>query len=239
MTSLRPDRHRLYEAYAPRGVPGAGGRRQPYLDRVVRRHFPRDRSAAILEIGCGPGDLVAAARRAGFLDVRGVDRSPSQVEAAHRRGLADIQKADAFEALRSLPDASLQGLVAFDLFEHLTREELLAMADEAHRVLGAGGRLIIHVPNAESPFFGRVRYGDLTHETAFTPGSAGQLLRNAGFSRCECHEDVPVVHGFKSLLRRAAWSAVRATYALALTAETGERPGGFVLSQNMLVVATR
>ena len=47
--------------------------RVPFLDRLIREHFPQDGSAAILDLGCGHGALVHLAQQAGYRNIRGVD----------------------------------------------------------------------------------------------------------------------------------------------------------------------
>lgn len=91
---------------------------------------------------------------------------------------------------------------------------LLPFDDDVLRVLKPGGRWIIHVPNGESPFGGRMRYWDLTHELAFTRTSVAQLLLASGFSDVRCFEDQPVVHGAKSALRWLLWQGFRALLRL-------------------------
>ena len=93
--------------------------------------------------------------------------------------------------------------------------------------------------NAESPFFGRVRYGDLTHQQAFTSESLGQLVRLAGFVALRCYEDRPAVHGIASALRRLLWVILRQGSILYLMAESGPAARRAILSQNLLCVATK
>jgi SAM-dependent methyltransferase len=236
-------RARLYERYVSTRQPASAAGEGPafsdlYLGRVIRAHFPADRGARILDLGCGSGALVHFARRAGYAHVRGVDISPEQVAEARRRGVEGVEQGDVMETLRSLPDGALDVVVAFDVLEHFRRDEVLAFVDQVRRVLAPGGRWIIHVPNAESPFFGRIRYGDWTHETAFTRTSLHQLLTGSGFARVRCYEDAPVVHGLKSAVRFALWKAVRSALRVYLAAETGYT-GDVVLSQNLLAVAER
>jgi SAM-dependent methyltransferase len=138
-----------------------------------------------------------------------------------------------------LPDASLDVVVAFDVIEHFMRDELLGFVDEVRRVLRPGGRWIIHTPNAESPFGGRMRYGDLTHELAFTRHSIGQLLLSSGFSSVRCFEDTPVPHGVKSAARWVLWKLFRGVLRLYMAAETGDGDASHIFTQNFLVVAER
>ncbi|MGA1343438.1 MAG: class I SAM-dependent methyltransferase, partial [Hyphomonas sp.] len=42
-------------------------------------------------------------------------------------------------------------IVMLDIIEHFTREELFPLLREVYRKLRTGGRLILSVPNAESP----------------------------------------------------------------------------------------
>ena len=229
--------HSRHAALAPATLDGLAGQ-APYQRRMIRQHFPADREARILDLGCGHGNLVHFAREAGYRNVMGVDRSPEQVAEAKRLGIEGVVEGDLMETLATLPDASQDVVVAFDVIEHFTREELLPFVDEVHRVLRAGGKWIIHTPNGESPFFGRIRYGDFTHEQAFTATSMGQLLLSSGFGDVRSYEDAPIAHGVKSAMRVAAWKAIRVALRFYLAAETGS-PGSGILSQNFLTVAVK
>src|SRR5208337_4817517 len=96
--------------------------------------------------------------------LEGMDGSLEQVAAANRLGIDGVREGDLRESLAAMPDASRDAVLAFDVIEHFRKYELLSFVDEVHRVLRPGGRWIIHCANGESPFFGRIRYGDFTHE---------------------------------------------------------------------------
>lgn len=238
-------RERIYGSYveaatsrlAPDTVAGLAPRRA-YLSRLVAQHFPADRNAAILEVGCGHGALLHVAREAGYTRIEGVDGSPSQVAAARRLGIAGVREADLRDALAAAAPGSLDAVVAFDVIEHLTRDELIDVTDAVHRVLKPGGRWIIHVPNAASPFAGIVLYGDLTHELAFTPESLSQLLLSSGFASASFHEDTPAGSGAKSIVRRLLWRVVRTGLRAYIAVETGVT-APIPLTQNLLAVAIR
>jgi SAM-dependent methyltransferase len=238
-------RERLYARYAsggPASVPESlsGLRpRAPYLRRLVARHFPADRDAAILDVGCGHGALLHFAREAGYCNLAGVDVSAEQVEAARRLGIEGVEQGDLMDALRELPEASRDVVVSFDLIEHLDRDELLDFVDAVHRVLRPGGLWIVHAPNAESPLFGRTRYGDLTHELAVTAESLSQLVFSSGFRSIECFEEAPVCHGVKSALRWVLWKFFRSVLSLYLAAESGDAGLRAIFSQSLLGVVRK
>ncbi len=225
-TALAPD---TLEGLAPR---------KPYLADLVARHFPPDRASRIVEIGCGHGALLHVATEAGYTNLAGIDGSPSQVAAAQRLGINGVRLGEGQAALAEEKDASLDAVVAFDVLEHLDRNELFRMADETFRVLKPAGRWIIHVPNGMAPFAGASLYGDLTHELAFTPESLAQLVYTTGFRSLACYEDVPIAHGFKSSVRRIAWLAIRQLLKAYYAIETGTARGA-VFTQNMLAVAVK
>lgn len=208
-----------------------------HLRSMIRRHFPANRKTPIVDIGCGHGALLYFLREAGYENVRGVDTSSEQAELAQRLGVPGVECGDAMAFLRGLSDSSMGIVCLFDVMEHLTRAEAFALANEVSRVLKADGLCIGHVPNAEGLFGMRIRYGDLTHEQAFTKKSIGQMFRSLGFRGVDCFEDKPVAHGMKSLGRRVIWAAGTLPFRLLLTAETGT--SGFILSQNFLFVARK
>jgi len=235
-------RERLYASYvssgqapAPRTLDGLAPR-IPYLRSLVDRHFPRERDARIFEVGCGYGALIHVARERGYANASGVDVSREQVDAAAALGITGVACADLGASLAAKPAGSLDVVVAFDVLEHFSRDELIPFVDAVHRALAAGGRWIVHVPNGESPFFGQVRYGDLTHELAFTRQSLRQLLLASGFERVDVFEDAPVPHGMRSRIRAILWSWFRTGLRLAAAAETGEA-SGHVFTRNLLAVA--
>jgi SAM-dependent methyltransferase len=213
--------------------------REPYLRHIIRQHFPQDRKARILDLGCGHGTLLYFCRLEGYDQVSGVDRSPQQAAKARELGIEGVQQGDLLTTLRTLPDASQDVVIAYDVIEHFSKEELLPLIDEVRRVLRSGGRWLIHAPNGESPFHGRIRYGDFTHENIFTRDSLAQVLMASGFTDVRSFEEKPTVHGLKSLVRRVLWAGIRAGLLVYLAAETGSFDRGTLLTQNFLAVATR
>lgn len=239
-------RSRIYSSYvnaraarlAPDSIDSLAPR-APYLQRLIHRHFPTDRRAAILDLGCGYGAIMYFARQAGYANMRGVDGSTEQVAAAKRLGIQGVEEGDLLQALAGMEDASQDCIVAFDVIEHFTRDELIGLVDEVRRVLKPGGRWIIHAPNGESPFGGRMRFWDLTHELAFTRTSIAQLLYSSGFPDVQCYEDEPVPHGLKSGVRWVLWKLIRGGLRAYLAIETGDTGRDAIFSQNFLTVAVK
>ena len=237
-------RGRIYRRYVsatftvldPKTVDGLRPRAAD-LRKLIRQHFPPDRGASILDLGCGHGALIHFARACGYLNIQGVDCSPEQVAAARRLGLDGVREGDLLETLYCLAEESLDCVVTFDVIEHFTKNELLALVDEVSRVLRGGGRWIIHAPNGESPFCGRMLYGDFSHEIAFTRQSLSQLLLASGFNTVECRSDILAVTGFKRFVRWVIWKSILGMLRVWIAAETGHTARDAIFSQNLLAVA--
>lgn len=212
---------------------------RPYLRRVVKRCFPQDRNCSIVDLGCGSGALLLLLQQAGYVNTMGVETSPDQVEFARELGVKSVIAGDLLEFLRESADELFDVLVACDVLEHFSKGEVLEILDHACRVLRPGGRLILHVPNAEGIFGSRIFWSDFTHETAFTREGLRQLTLACGFASLQCSEDVPAVHGLKSLSRRILWTGLRAFFRLVHMAETGDPGSGLILTQNLLAVARK
>jgi SAM-dependent methyltransferase len=242
--NLTPEwKSRLYETYVSSGqAMGAGetaavrlAPRAAFLNHLISAHMPSEREVRVLDLACGSGALLYFLKLRGYSNVAGVDVSAEQVALAHSLGVAEVQCASLEAFLDGVPDGSVDAVFLLDILEHLTPEHLLALLGRVRRVLRSGGRCIVHVPNALGIFGMGVRFGDLTHELAFTADSARQMMSVAGFSDVQCFEDKPQVHGAKSLIRRLLWEAGSLPFRVLFLAETGV--WGAILSQNLTVVS--
>jgi SAM-dependent methyltransferase len=242
---------RLYNGYVSSGQANASlldhpavenpetvfGPRSALLRDIISRHLPRDREAKILDLACGHGAFLHFLRIAGYKNCSGIDISPEQIELAHKLGVSEAYCGDIVYELKRARSGSVDAIMLMDILEHLENDDLFELLDNTFRVLTKDGICLAHVPNGEGLYGMRVRFGDLTHARAFTPRSAGQLFRTIGFAQVECFEEVPVVHGIKSLIQRAIWTVGTAPHRVLLASESGIHR--FVLSQNMLIKAHR
>ena len=209
--------------------------RLPYLKHLVETHIPTDRNIRVIDLACGPGSLLYVLELAGYRNIAGVDVSEEQIAVAKRMGIATASCNSLEGFLGEQNAGSVDVVTAIDILEHLTRAEIMDVLASIRRVLKPGGRCVAHVPNAEGLYGMQIRFGDITHELAFTETSASQIFRVAGFSQVRCYEDRPQVHGLKSLVRRTIWETGTLPSRLLRLAETGS--GRSILSRNMMIEA--
>lgn len=220
----------------PDSLDGFSGR-EKYFSSIISRFIPSDKSSNILEIGCGYGALIFYLKKSGYSNLLGIDTSVEQVDAARRLGIDSVQQSELMSFISDAKPRSYDCIVALDVFEHFTRNELLDIFVKLKKILTDTGKIVMHVPNATSPFFGRIRYGDLTHEIAFTPASITQLLIACGFNGIKCYEDGPTGTSIKNILQKASWILVRNVIRFCIAAETGDSNRRNIYTQNMFVVA--
>jgi 2-polyprenyl-3-methyl-5-hydroxy-6-metoxy-1,4-benzoquinol methylase len=231
-------RERLYATYLSGGQGHDSSSyytRAPRIIDLIVRHVPADRNTCILDLGCGAGAFIFWLQQRGYKNIVGIDASAEMVSVAHRAGLGRVKLGDLFLELKATRSRSLDVVLAIDILEHLSREQLLEICDEILRVLKPGGRVIAHAPNAGGIFGSVIRYGDLTHEAAFTASSMRQLFKVTGFQDVRCYEDKPIAHGLVSLGRAFIWFVGTIGFRLLYAAETGRFD--CILSQNFLTVA--
>jgi SAM-dependent methyltransferase len=171
-----------------------------WLDEV-----PRDGKA--LDVACGAGNILQWLKIEGFVNLFGVDISQEQVEIA-RQQFPEVVCGDAIAYLEKHPE-EFQLITAFDILEHFTKQEAVRFLTAIYGALTPGGRLILQLPNGDSPFAGAVVHGDLTHEVTYTTVSLRHLLLASGFQDIQFQEHAPQPTSLKGLVRCGLWSLIR------------------------------
>jgi SAM-dependent methyltransferase len=145
----------------------------------------------VLDVGCGRGEMLSAFKAAG-IGARGIDLNADMVAVARERGL-DAASADALGYLSSLPDESLDGLIATQVLEHLEPSYLMRLLDVAARKLQPRSPIVLETINPAcwlAFFSSYIR--DFTHVRPVHPETLQYLLRASGFERVEIQYSAPV-----------------------------------------------
>ncbi|MBU6390099.1 methyltransferase domain-containing protein [Patescibacteria group bacterium] len=155
-----------------------------YRDEYIKPFFPKDRTAAILDIACGPGLFLDTCRKLGYANSEGVDVSAAAVEYARMHfNLPNVHEGNLWDYLSKKSDRTFDIITAFNILEHIPKERVLECLKLIMAKLKDGGILLAEVPNGESLHGVATFFSDITHEFAFTARLARELLGNAGFSR--------------------------------------------------------
>jgi O-antigen chain-terminating methyltransferase len=163
----------------------------------------------ILDIGCGRGEFLEAARSA-RLPARGIDLNKECVDLCRSKGL-DAEQIDLFEYLESLADGSLGGVYCAQVVEHLPPAALPRLT----RLLGKKMRLdalvAIETPNPEClAIFATHFFIDPTHTRPVPAPLLRFYLEEAGFGSVQIERLEPAVDSMPALAELP--SAVRDSF---------------------------
>lgn len=176
----------------------------------------------VLEIGFGNGNFLGYARDRGA-SIAGTEVIDEAVARA-KRAQVKVYASDLSDAVAT--HAQFDLVAAFDVFEHLSREELSALFTQLEEVMPTGARIIARFPNGQSPL-GRVhQYGDATHRLVLSPEILLQLVRRAAWRVERASNPYVVIGGgvarravqsMRKGFRRTVELGVNALYGLSIT----------------------
>jgi SAM-dependent methyltransferase len=145
----------------------------------------------VLDVGCGRGEFLDLLKSRG-VSGRGLDLNHEMVEVCRARGL-DVTEGDVVGYLESLPDASLGGLFAAQVVEHLQPGYLLRFLDTAFHKLRPGAPIVLETlnPACWTAFFDSF-IRDITHVWPLHPETLRYLVLASGFSAARIEYRSPV-----------------------------------------------
>ncbi len=193
--------------------------------RRVKGWLPNDKNAYFLDLASGPGNFLFFLQEAGYVNLTGIDISPEQVEQAKRIcPQANILLGNLREFLKNHSN-QFDVISGLDIIEHFQKDEILDLLKDIHRALKPNGILILQTPNAASPFFGSVGYGDFTHEWFFTPNILRRMLTMMDFENFEARESGAYPQGFIRTIRYILWRVLAFSFKMFDMIETGGATG--------------
>lgn len=163
-----------FDAERPKGL-----HEKHWIDRFLSRLAPGDR---VLDLGCGAGDPIAAYINGRGFRVTGVDASSAMLELVRRRmpegdwRFGDMRHLD-------LPER-FHGILGWNSFFHLTRDEQRAVLPRLVRHLAAPGVLMLTVGPEDGEVGGHVG-GDAVYHASLSPQEYHSILAALGMKIAE------------------------------------------------------
>ena len=144
--------------------------------------LPADRDAAILDVGCGTGRVLAFLSAKGFQRLEGFDRDPEAIAVARTRSAATLHVAENWPDFLSGRAAAYDCIVLKDVIYYVPRERAVEWLTAVRRALKPGGRVIVETFNGASftgPF---VAHKDEAILWIVTERTLRKFLERAGFT---------------------------------------------------------
>jgi SAM-dependent methyltransferase len=179
-----------------------------WLLGVLKPSVPTDRSAHILDVGCGYGFALRALRRLGFYNLKGLEVSSQQAERCRKAGF-DIEVCANSTEWISVNAQQFDYVVLLDVIEHVPITEQIVLLRAIYRCLRPGGRLIITTPNANAILANRWQYNDYTHHSSFTEHSLYFILKNGGFETVQIDATKGIGRFPRRIWKSDNWPVIR------------------------------
>lgn len=183
--------------------------------------LPVDKDAAVLDIGCGSGRVLAFLAASGYRRLEGFDRDPEAVRAAQARGIARVAVDDDWARFLAQRERAFDLIVLKDVIYYLPRERV---ADALRAVRGAlkpGGRVIVEVFNGATLTGPFVAYKDDAILWIPTEHTVKSFLTRAGFASVTVHAQRPPSRTWRRRLFNLAGMAWRLRLRLIYLWERG------------------
>ena len=171
---------------------------EDYVREGQRIYVPHFKEAPVLDIGCGRGEFLELMREANIA-AKGIDSSAECIAQCRTKGL-EAEQADLFEYLTSQLPASLAGIFAAQVLEHLEPAAVVEFIKLARSRLRKGGTLAVETPNPEClAIFATHFYIDPTHTRPIPPSLMAFYFEEAGFGHLDLRRLTPAVESMPEL----------------------------------------
>ena len=203
------------------------------FDQRFKKHLIDYKEKIVIDLGSGSGHLLRWLSELNFINLKGVEINKDLTN--HYPENVKYENIDIINYL--LRQNNFDLVILKDVLEHFNKEDAFNILEKIYTSLNKNGRVIIQVPNAESPLFGRVLYGDYTHEQSFTATALTQVLSAIGYKDIIVKSYNPAVYNFTSLIRFLYFKLVSIFYYLLIMSETNIK-NRFV-TMNIIVIANK
>lgn len=207
-TAMDVDQSEKYARWKGWGDPSFCGEKEKKIWGHLHRLASLGKGSKILEIGFGGANHLYYCRKLG-MDVVGLEENKWALENARDWGIPVYEG-----QVVNLPISknSLDAIMALDVIEHISLEQLVPLMESARQLLKERGKFIATFPNGSSPFGRYQQHGDLTHVNTFNNSSMEQLAILTGY-KIKSYSDAPehmelkspfqwVKHGFRLIIRK-------------------------------------
>lgn len=143
-----------------------------FAAEIRRTGITLDRDTRVLEVGFGNGTFAGWIKQ--FTNhYMGIESNQELVDRANTHGVEAYASVDELDAIAG--EGKFDLIAAFDVIEHMSLNEIITTLQTWTSHLSTNGRILIRIPSGDSPFSGRIMYGDITHKTLLATTALQQI----------------------------------------------------------------
>ena len=156
--------------------------RYPSTPLYIKENLPKNKTAKILDIGCGYGGFLLQLKHEGYTNIEGIDINEEAVGYCKNKGLHVVKIDSISNFAQTHFSSKYDFIIMTHVLEHIHKQDIITTLISVKSLLTSEGRLYLTTPNAQSRSGTYWAYEDFTHEWIFTSGSLKYVLRAADFS---------------------------------------------------------
>lgn len=165
------------------------------------KFLPVDKTARILDIGCGIGHFLAYVKNNNYNNFLGVDISREQIDHCKKYVTKKVQLINNLESFLKENKNSFDFILMNDVIEHIGKDEIINTLSLILASLKKRGVVVIRTVNLKNRWGMAVRYMDITHTIGFTEESIRQIMLIAGFKNVSLMPEIHPIYDIKSFVR--------------------------------------
>jgi len=163
--------------------------------------LPVNKTARILDIGCGLGHFLEYMKSNDYNNFLGVDIAKEQIDHCRKHVTRSVQLINNLNAFLKENKNSFDFILMNDVIEHVQKEEIIETLSLVLASLKKDGKVLIRTVNLKNRWGMAVRYMDFTHTTGFTEESIKQAMLTAGFKNVSLVSEIHPIYDIKSFVR--------------------------------------
>ena len=165
------------------------------------KFLPVNKTARILDIGCGLGHFLAYVKSNNYINFLGIDIGKEQIDHCKKHITRKVQLISNLSTFLKENKDSFDFILMNDVIEHIEKEEVIDTLSKVLASLKKNGVVVIRTVNLKNRWGMAVRYMDFTHTAGFTQESIRQVMFTAGFKNISLVEEKHPVYDIKSFVR--------------------------------------
>ena len=183
MTVSDKQRAVFYKSHRERSAITFKNKHRKQYDREFTDLTHADASMSVLEIGCGTGLFLRYLEACEYREIVGLDMDENLAGALEDLTRSEIHLDDVTSVLKNqLVNRKFDRIVMLDVAEHLQLDVLVELMTLLGTHINPNGRLLLRVPNVESPWGLKMFFGSFDHITPLSSGRMHELGKMTGWS---------------------------------------------------------